>query len=189
MERSAHLALMAALDNGSNMFGPLRADIRARLFAVADNPTSDTWTDANGIILRAQGLVTLWQALGWHTDYAVTSGPAFGRGETPHWPPHMLPTSAQIVRAVIAELKAAIVVHDRSAMNDHLTRYHLSNGWFIDGDRLTSARPRREHKYSAFEPGGHPSGCAALRDTDSSLARLLARLNERHNAAITDVAE
>ena len=56
-------------------------------------------------------------------------------------------------------------------------RFHLSNGWFIDSDTAVRRRAVREHRDSAWEPGGHPSGCAALRGTASNRSDLLAQLN------------
>ena len=49
----------------TNMHGPLGSDVLARLAAVIDNPTNETWQDAHSIILnRDVGLgVTLWQAV------------------------------------------------------------------------------------------------------------------------------
>ena len=57
--------LATSLDLASNMFGHLGEDVRARLWAVVDNPTEATWDDAHGIILnRDVGLgLTLWQAV------------------------------------------------------------------------------------------------------------------------------
>jgi len=89
------LALMRDLDEGTNLFGPLRQDIRARLFAVADNPTQDTWTDAYSVIVTSQGMTTLWQAVLAHTDYSVRSKPLDG-----HWP--AVPTRDQLLTALSA---------------------------------------------------------------------------------------
>lgn len=69
------------LDRASNMFGPLDDDVRARLEAVIDNPTEETWNDAHSIILRfgvlGDGLglgITLWQAVGAVTEGKVLEG-------------------------------------------------------------------------------------------------------------------
>lgn len=102
MRRSDELAFMAALDNGANLFGSLRPEIRARLYAVVKNPSQETWNDANGIILS--DFTTLWQALLRHTDFDVTSGPAHGTGERPPWP--KLPTRAQLLQAIRTQLGA-----------------------------------------------------------------------------------
>ena len=64
------------------------------------------------------------------------------------------------------------------AMNDHLTRYRLPNGWFIDRDELVSMR-YHGYKYSLWEPGASKptwpgaSGCAAFRGGHSTLAGAL----------------
>jgi hypothetical protein len=52
------------LDKCQNFYGrPLAPDVRARLQAVLDNPTIETWEDAHGIILRTEPKsLTLWQA-------------------------------------------------------------------------------------------------------------------------------
>ncbi len=37
-------------------------------------------------------------------------------------------------------------------MNDHLKRYDLENGWFIDRERLTTMQRWREHPYELWAP-------------------------------------
>ncbi len=91
------LLLMRALDKGSNAFGALRPDIRARLYAVVDNPGQDTWEDAHTIIIDADGFTTLWQAVGTHAGYPVRSKDL----ERP-WP--IVPTREQLLTALCAEL-------------------------------------------------------------------------------------
>lgn len=100
------LAFMSDLDKGTNLFGNLSPEVRARLFDVVDKPSQDTWSDANGIILSSSRMTTLWQALLAHTDYDVTTGPASAMGETPGpWP--KLPTSEQLLIAIRTELNGA----------------------------------------------------------------------------------
>jgi hypothetical protein len=100
------LEFMSDLDRGSNLFGAIGLDVRARLFNVVDKPSQETWTDAHGIILTSSRMTTLWQALLAHTDYGVTSGPAHAPGETPApWP--KLPTSEQLLIAIRTELTSA----------------------------------------------------------------------------------
>jgi hypothetical protein len=55
-------------------------------------------------------------------------------------------------------------------------RYHLSNGWFIDGATRSHAY-HGGHKYTVYEPGGHPSGCAGLRGAAPTLALAVAVAN------------
>lgn len=99
------LRFMNDLDAGSNLFGALSPEVRARLFAVVDKPTQQTWSDAHGIILNAQTMTTLWQAVLAHTDYDVTVGPSYmpGNGQTSGWP--SIPTSDQLLLAI----RAAVV--------------------------------------------------------------------------------
>ena len=53
-----------ALEFGTNMFGKLKPDVKARLQAVIDNPCQETWGDAHCIILNMEGgMTTLWQAV------------------------------------------------------------------------------------------------------------------------------
>jgi hypothetical protein len=53
-----------ALEFGTNMFGSLKPEIKARLQAVIDNPCQETWEDAHCIILCNKGrMTTLWQAV------------------------------------------------------------------------------------------------------------------------------
>jgi hypothetical protein len=53
-----------ALEFGTNMFGKLKSDVKARLESVIDNPCQETWDDAHCIILNMEGgMTTLWQAV------------------------------------------------------------------------------------------------------------------------------
>lgn len=53
-----------ALEFGTNMFGKLKPDVKARLEAVIDNPCQETWEDAYTIIINAEkAMTTLWQAV------------------------------------------------------------------------------------------------------------------------------
>jgi len=55
---------LIALEFGTNMFGNLKPEVKARLQAVVDNPCQETWDDAYSIILNAEGkMITLWQAV------------------------------------------------------------------------------------------------------------------------------
>lgn len=85
--------LMTYLDEGTNMFGALSPDVRARLFAVVDQPSQETWEDAHPIILSAPSFTTLWQACIRYADYGVTSKPLDGP-----WP--VVPTRDQILAAL-----------------------------------------------------------------------------------------
>lgn len=103
---SEAVQLMEDMDKGTNIFGALRPEVRSRLFNVIDKPSQATWADANGIILNATTMTTLWQALLAHTDYDVTTGPSYAGGKTPGpWP--KLPTSEQLLAAIRAELTKA----------------------------------------------------------------------------------
>lgn len=65
------LEIMQLLDQGSNMFGPLKPSVRSRLFALIDEPNAETWGDARGIVVASigHGGMTLWQALLEYTDF------------------------------------------------------------------------------------------------------------------------
>jgi hypothetical protein len=91
-------AVMALLDKGSNPLGALSPEVRARLFAVIDNPTQQTWDDAHSIILSGGSWLTLWQAVLRFTDYDVTSRPL----DDP-WP--AVPTCEQIATAIAVALE------------------------------------------------------------------------------------
>jgi hypothetical protein len=45
----------------------------------------------------------------------------------------------------------------KTEMNDHLTRYQLPNGWFIDNDRIQSARSYG-YAFELFAPGERHAG-------------------------------
>lgn len=98
MDEQQMLALMRDLDEGANLFGPLGAAARARIFAVVDNATQETWGDAHSVIVISRGMTTLWQAVLAHTDYAVRSKPVDG-----DWP--AVPTREQLLTALSAALK------------------------------------------------------------------------------------
>lgn len=54
------------LNLAENFWGPLDGEIRARLKAVLERPSEETWEDAHSIILQADGTgfgLTLWQAV------------------------------------------------------------------------------------------------------------------------------
>lgn len=51
------------------------------------------------------------------------------------------------------------VTHKYCPGPDGVTRYALSNGWFIDGSDRVGHRTQGQ-KYGIFVPGGDPSGCA-----------------------------
>src|SRR5215475_10701143 len=80
-------------------------------------------------------------------------------------------------RKTLADMAAGrVVVTGIPQSFIRFNRYRLSNGWFIDG----ATRKHGEHggwKYSLFEPGGHPSGCAGLRGGAPTLALALAVAN------------
>ena len=53
-----------ALEFGTNMFGKLKPEVKARLQAVIDNPCQETWDEAHSIIINGSGkMKTLWQAV------------------------------------------------------------------------------------------------------------------------------
>lgn len=51
------------LDLASNMFGRLPPESRARLQALYDNPTEETWDNAYTLILERHTHTSLWQAV------------------------------------------------------------------------------------------------------------------------------
>ena len=62
--------------------GFLDADLRARIFAVVESPTQETWSNACSIIVTDPSVPgiksTLWQLLLSETDYACTGRQADG---------------------------------------------------------------------------------------------------------------
>ncbi len=103
MNENEMLSLMDSLDRGTNTFGALSPDVRARLFAVAENPTEQTWEAAHGCMINDRRFITLWQALIRYADYRVISKPVDGT-----WP--VLPTREQILTA-LAEGTTTIEPH------------------------------------------------------------------------------
>jgi len=83
-----------ALEFGTNMFGKLKPDIKARLEAVIDNPCQETWEDAHSIILNADGkMTTLWQAV-IKVDWDMPAGKPHD-SEWPH-----IPSRETIIEAI-----------------------------------------------------------------------------------------
>jgi hypothetical protein len=83
-----------ALEFGTNMFGKLKPEVKARLQAVINNPCQETWEDAYSIILNASGkTTTLWQAVIKHDWDMQQSKPL----DSP-W--SHIPTSETIVKAI-----------------------------------------------------------------------------------------
>lgn len=66
-EGVAHVAvpidIEKELDLTRNLYGRLKAPARTRLRALIYQPTEETWDDAYGIIVGADGWTTLWQAV------------------------------------------------------------------------------------------------------------------------------
>lgn len=91
------MQLMASLDDCGNLHGQLKPQARARLYAVAENPSQVTWDDAHTIVLDSRSWMTLWQAVLEFTDYNVTS-----KSADDVWPD--VPTSEQIVKAITEAL-------------------------------------------------------------------------------------
>jgi hypothetical protein len=90
------------LDMAANMLGkPLGADVRARLAAVVDHPSNDTWEDAHGIILAPHpgfGL-TLWQAVIAVDPSFPQRGPSYTKGHvTGQW--DRIPTTDLLIQAI-----------------------------------------------------------------------------------------
>jgi hypothetical protein len=50
------------IDRATNMFGSLNDDCMARLRAVLDDPTAETWDDAYSLMVNGSTMKTLWQA-------------------------------------------------------------------------------------------------------------------------------
>jgi hypothetical protein len=65
-----------------NLFGALDADCQARLQAVMDNPTPETWDNAYSLIIGGRNFRTLWQAVLIIDPTYLTSGTPVKIGET-----------------------------------------------------------------------------------------------------------
>ncbi len=78
--------IAVAIDGCGNVFGALRPEPRARLFAaIEDEQSIQAWEAARSLVINCAHMTTLWQA-------AIDIGmPAYGR-----------PTSMQIVEALEA---------------------------------------------------------------------------------------
>lgn len=83
----------------TNMFGPLDSGTIARLAAVIDNPTQETWEDTHGIILNGFGMLTLWQAVIAVDPSFPRTGPAYTADDEPGEWQHV--PSAEVIRQAI----------------------------------------------------------------------------------------
>lgn len=91
-----------AARRATNLYGPLSADVLARLDAVVSSPTNETWEDAHSIILNSKRFVTLWQAVIHEDPTFPTTGPRTdnrGKQITP-WP--QIPSQELLIRAINA---------------------------------------------------------------------------------------
>lgn len=98
MSEAEMLILMDALDKGTNVFGPLKPEIRARLYAVVSDPTDSTWADTYTIMINNERFQTLWQAC---LKYAGYTGKPDGEGWS-GW--SEVPTRAQLLTALTVSL-------------------------------------------------------------------------------------
>jgi hypothetical protein len=81
----------------ANFAGPLAPDIKRRLRAVIENPTSATWEDAHGLILTPGLGITLWNAVCCVDPTFPMRGPGQDeRGRRRAWP--RVPDQLTIVR-------------------------------------------------------------------------------------------
>lgn len=64
-------------------------------------------------------------------------------------------------------------------MNDHLTRYYLKNGTFVDRQESTLFRYCREAKYEVYLPGGSPTGSALRLSWAKTLRKAIVESYER----------
>lgn len=60
----------------SNLLGPLDGETRARLMALLQQPSEETWDEARSIILNQERMLTLWQAV-------LKVDPSFGSAQAP----------------------------------------------------------------------------------------------------------
>jgi hypothetical protein len=75
------MTVSLAARKATNMFGKLTPDLLARLDAVVDNPTEETWDDAYSIIIATSPRsLTLWQAVLRVDPTFPNSGPVYGDG-------------------------------------------------------------------------------------------------------------
>ena len=60
---TAVVGLELDLSLARNVTGPLDDEIKARLRAVLENPTEETWGAAHSLVIGADRWMTLWQAV------------------------------------------------------------------------------------------------------------------------------
>ncbi len=87
------LSFMDSLDKASNTLGSLTPDVRARLYAVVENPTQETWNDAYSLMVSEEQGITLWQAVVRYGNYKV-----YRREAGEPWP--QIPTREAILRGL-----------------------------------------------------------------------------------------
>jgi hypothetical protein len=75
-----------------------------------------------------------------------------------------------------------VVARVPQAADGH-TRYHLSNGWFIDHERVTGRRSVSSEPFSVWAPGAGPDGIALRLFGGTGLRAVLRRLNDNRGTS------
>jgi hypothetical protein len=83
---------MLSLEFATNMFGPLKPDMKKRLMAVINKPSQRTWDNAYSIILNSK-TETLWDAV-------LAVNPFFVRRKPLDEPWPAIPTKQDIIAAL-----------------------------------------------------------------------------------------
>ena len=89
--------LAASVREEQGVSGPELFDYRGALFAVIDNPTSETWSEAYNLPLHASGVsepISLWTAVLHYTSYDYRE---HVRGTV--WP--IIPSPGQIISTIV----------------------------------------------------------------------------------------
>ncbi len=93
LNEAAMLSLMDSMDRAKNLIGDLPPDVRARIFAVVENPTQETWNAAHSLMINERQFITLWQAAVRYAGYKV-----FTYKVEEGWPE--IPSRAQLLQAL-----------------------------------------------------------------------------------------
>jgi len=91
---------MKILKNCENIFGKISIQTERRIKKYINNPNCDNWDDIQGIIIKSEGMTTMWQSI----IKSNSSFPKSGRSEDlegniiKEW--EQIPTPLELLRAI-----------------------------------------------------------------------------------------
>jgi hypothetical protein len=82
-----------ALQKATNLVGGLNPNLKARIIALVENPTQETWDNAHSIIVNGDRCITLWKAV-------LRVDPTFPRSRIKDQPWERIPDRDTVLEAI-----------------------------------------------------------------------------------------